>query len=77
MADTQSAEGRREKAEKERARWEEIRALERVEDSSEAIKVDEVNSGVPGQSSPADARDLVSGEQEVRPPLYSSHCVHI
>jgi len=70
----QSAEAR-EKADKERARWEEIRALEKQEEWSGATKVGEMSSGmslVPG-SSPADVRDLVSGEQEAKGSTHTRH----
>lgn len=62
----QSAEAR-EKAEKERAKWEEIRARETAEGGSGEPKYGEVKRETaepnPG---PADVRDLVSGESEVR-----------
>jgi hypothetical protein len=58
----QSAEAR-EKAEKERARWEGIRTLEKEQG---ATKVGESGVPVVPEPSPADVRDLVTGEQEVR-----------
>ncbi|KIM84995.1 hypothetical protein PILCRDRAFT_378143 [Piloderma croceum F 1598] len=54
----QSAEAR-EKSERERARWEEIRARERQEGGSRHRQVEEAP-----EPSPADVRDLVSGEHE-------------
>jgi hypothetical protein len=62
----QSAEAR-EKAEKERAKWEEIRALEKEQGWSGTTTTGKVDSGVPvvPEPSPADVRVLVTGEQEV------------
>jgi hypothetical protein len=61
----QSAEAR-EKAEKERARWEGIRALEKEQGWSGATKVGESGIPVVPEPSPADVRDLVTAEQEVK-----------
>ena len=62
----QSAEAR-EKAEKERAKWEEIRENEKVSGLSQLGE--EVRTGIPAhppkEPSVVDARDLVTGEQEV------------
>lgn len=62
----QSAEAR-EKAEKERAKWEELREKEKGSGSSQGGE--EVRTGIPApppkEPSPVDARDLVTGEQEV------------
>jgi hypothetical protein len=61
----QSAEAR-EKAERERARWEEIRAREKEERSSGEPTLGEVKrEAAEPNPSPADVRDLVSGEHEV------------
>lgn len=62
----QSAEAR-EKAEKERARWEEVRALEKEQGWSGTTN-SEVDSGDPAvpEPSPVDVRDLITGEQEVK-----------
>lgn len=56
----QSAEAR-EKSERERARWEEIRAREKQEGGSRHRQTVEEAA----EPSPADVRDLVSGEHEV------------
>ena len=62
----ESAEAR-EKAERERAKWEEIRAKEKQQQAqSEPPKAQAVASNVGAEPSPADARDLVTGEKEVR-----------
>lgn len=62
----QSAEAR-EKAEKERAKWEDIRAQEKGSGGSNA---EEMRTGIPAvplaEPSPVDSRDLVPGEHEVR-----------
>lgn len=60
----ESAEAR-EKAERERAKWEEIRAKEREEANSLARTVGETTRTVGAQPNPVEARDLVTGEKEV------------